>query len=157
MNIQEIENLLGAEGQALLKHECKTISNFSPACRARISWIESAQILIVRRQCCATCSTLSTRVVWPALVMFRFCLLTRASNIPPEPVSPKTRFTSTLPRSLNWPSKADATPLLPPCACSARAAANTRTKFSSSSKSIRRISAYRNKFDRVICFGGSGF
>lgn len=27
MNIQEIENLLGEEGQALLKHECKTISN----------------------------------------------------------------------------------------------------------------------------------
>lgn len=26
MNIQDIENLLGAEGQALLKHECKTIS-----------------------------------------------------------------------------------------------------------------------------------
>ena len=26
MNIQEIEKLLGEEGQALLKHECKTIS-----------------------------------------------------------------------------------------------------------------------------------
>ena len=26
MNIQEIEKLLGEDGQALLKHECKTIS-----------------------------------------------------------------------------------------------------------------------------------
>jgi class I fructose-bisphosphate aldolase len=137
MNIQDIEKLLGAEGQALLSHECKTISKDhlhlpGPDFVDRVV----GRIRTARRRYCATCNcTHSTQGGWPDTGFVSILPVDQGIEHSAGASFAKNPIYFDPPKSSKLAIEGGCNAVTSTLGVLGSCAANTRTRFPSSSKS----------------------